>query len=98
MTPYGPWIVTKEEIPNPNKLEKKLWLNDMLKQSSNTENFIFGIEELIEFISGIMTLERGDVIATGTPPGVGEMKIGDVVEIEIEKIGRLRNRVACIRR
>ena len=96
--PFGPWIVTKEEIPNPNNLEIKLWLNGMLKQSSNTKNFIFDIEELVEFISGIMTLEKGDVIATGTPPGVGEMKIGDIVEIEIEKIGRLRNRVACIGR
>ncbi len=96
--PFGPWIVTRDEISNPNKLEIKLWLNGVLKQSSNTKNFIFSIEELVEFISGIMTLEKGDIIATGTPPGVGEMKIGDIVEIEIEKIGRLRNHVTCIRK
>ncbi|RLF60926.1 MAG: 2-hydroxyhepta-2,4-diene-1,7-dioate isomerase [Thermoplasmata archaeon] len=89
--PVGPWIVTKDEVLNPNALEIKLWVNGELRQSSNTKNFIFKVEELIEFISSIMTLEKGDIISTGTPAGVGELNRGDVVEIEIERIGRLKN-------
>ena len=89
--PVGPWIVTKDEVLNPNALGIKLWVNGELRQSSNTKNFIFKVEELIEFISSIMTLEKGDIISTGTPAGVGELNRGDVVEIEIERIGRLKN-------
>lgn len=89
--PVGPWIVTRDEVLNPNALEIKLWVNGELRQSSNTKNFIFKVEELIEFISSIMTLEKGDIISTGTPAGVGELNRGDVVEIEIERIGRLKN-------
>jgi 2-keto-4-pentenoate hydratase/2-oxohepta-3-ene-1,7-dioic acid hydratase in catechol pathway len=86
--PLGPWIETKlEAVP----LKIKLYLNGLLKQHSSTANLIFSVDYLISFISGIMTLLPGDVISTGTPPGVGPMKKGDAVEVEIEKIGTLKN-------
>jgi 2-keto-4-pentenoate hydratase/2-oxohepta-3-ene-1,7-dioic acid hydratase in catechol pathway len=88
--PLGPTLVKKID---PNRLSIKLYLNGEVKQSSNTSNMIFKVEELVSFISGIMTLFPGDIIITGTPPGVGEMKRGDMVEVEIEGIGRLKNRV-----
>ncbi|MHB8232983.1 MAG: fumarylacetoacetate hydrolase family protein [bacterium] len=87
--PLGPCIET--EIENPANLQIKGWLNGELKQSSNTSNLIFGPCELIEFISGIMTLFPGDIVSTGTPSGVGSLNHGDVFEIEIENIGRLKN-------
>ena len=88
--PLGPWLETKL---NPENLKIKLYLNGKLKQNSSTANFIFPINCLISFISRIMTLLPGDVISTGTPPGVGKMKRGDTVEVEVEDIGRLSNRV-----
>ncbi|MFQ6136604.1 MAG: fumarylacetoacetate hydrolase family protein [Candidatus Hydrothermarchaeales archaeon] len=91
--PMGPWIATKDEIGDPHRLNIELRLNGDVKQRSNTRNLIFKIPDLIEFISNIMTLESGDVIATGTPPGVGPMEVGDSVEVEIEGIGILRNHV-----
>ncbi len=89
--PFGPYIVAKEEIKNPQNLDIRLRLNGRIEQTSNTKNFIFDVPFLIEFVSGIMTLNQGDVIATGTPPGVGPVKRGDTVEVEIEGIGVLRN-------
>lgn len=89
--PFGPYIVAKEEIKNPQNLDIRLRLNGRIKQASNTKNFIFDVPFLIEFVSGIMTLNQGDVIATGTPPGVGPVKRGNIVEVEIERIGVLRN-------
>lgn len=93
--PAGPWIVTKEEINAENleelKLKIKLRKNGRVMQDSHTGNLIFSIPYLIEFISGIMTLEKGDIIATGTPPGVGKIEDGDKIEVIIEKIGTLRN-------
>jgi len=86
--PIGPWIST--DI-NPDKVNVKSYLNGKIKQASCTSNFIFKIRHLVSFISGIMTLNPGDVISTGTPPGVGPMKRGDTIEIEIEGIGRLKN-------
>lgn len=86
--PIGPCIET--EI-NPMNLNISLKLNNELKQNSNTKNMIFNVHELVEFISDIMTLLPGDIISTGTPPGVGPMHIGDTVEIEIEGIGKLKN-------
>ena len=88
--PLGPKIVSDLD---PGNLEIKLYLNGEVKQRSNTSNMIFAVNYLISFISQIMTLEPEDVILTGTPPGVGPMKIGDVVEVEIEGIGRLKNKV-----
>ncbi len=89
--PIGPWIITKDEIKDPHNLDIELKLNGETKQKSNTENLIFKIPKLIEFVSEIMTLYKGDIIATGTPPGVGSVKPGDTVEVEIEKIGTLKN-------
>ncbi len=87
--PLGPFIET--EIENPSNLQIKGYLNGELKQSSNTSNLIFNPYELVEFISGIMTLFPGDIISTGTPSGVGSLNHGDIFEIEIENIGKLKN-------
>ncbi len=90
--PLGPFIVPKEEL-GPSDVTVSSLVNGEVRQSSSTSNLIFDIPHLIEFISGIMTLEIGDVIATGTPPGVGELERGDVVEVKIEGIGTLMNEV-----
>lgn len=89
--PIGPWIETG--IADPHCLAITSRLNGEIKQSSNTKNLIFSVFELVEFISGIMTLNRGDVIATGTPSGIGPMNPGDEIEIELEGIGVLKNQV-----
>ncbi|MFH1563701.1 MAG: fumarylacetoacetate hydrolase family protein [Nitrospirota bacterium] len=89
-SPIGPFVV---DNINPHNLNIELILNDEVKQSSNTGNLIFKIDQLISFISFVMTLLPGDVIATGTPFGVGPIKSGDVIEVRIEKIGTLRNYV-----
>ena len=98
--PIGPWIVTPDEITDPHSLDIKTWLNEELRQYSNTKHLIFDCDYLIEYLSTVMTLEPGDIIATGTSSGVGVkmkprgyMKAGDVVRIEIEKIGVLENPV-----
>lgn len=88
--PIGPKIIKNI---NPNNLKIQSFLNDELKQNSNTKNFIFKVEELISFISQVMTLNPGDIIATGTPSGIGPMKKGDKIEIKIEGIGSLINYV-----
>jgi 2-keto-4-pentenoate hydratase/2-oxohepta-3-ene-1,7-dioic acid hydratase in catechol pathway len=84
--PIGPWIVS--DI-NPDNLNIKLFLNGVLKQNSSTKNLIFKTNFLVHFLSNIMTLLPGDVIITGTPSGIGSMKIGDKVEVNIEQIGSL---------
>jgi 2-keto-4-pentenoate hydratase/2-oxohepta-3-ene-1,7-dioic acid hydratase in catechol pathway len=86
--PVGPCIETELDPMNQNI---SLRINSKLKQNSNTKNMIFDVYELIEFISDIMTLKAGDIISTGTPPGVGPMNIGDTVEGEVEGIGVLKN-------
>ncbi|MBI4642606.1 MAG: fumarylacetoacetate hydrolase family protein [Deltaproteobacteria bacterium] len=89
----GPWIET--EIPDPDNLMVEAYLNGERKQHSNTSNMVFGVATLISFISRIMTLLPGDVIAAGTPSGIGPMRAGDVVEIRVENIGSLRNQVVA---
>lgn len=91
--PVGPRVVSGID---PDKLEIKLYLNGEIRQSSDTANMIFKADHLVAFISQVMTLERDDIILTGTPPGVGPMKAGDTVEVEIEGIGRLSNRVVSV--
>jgi len=86
--PLGPWIETEV---SPDDLKLETYLNGELRQSARTSDLIFGIPELISFISSIMTLLPGDIIATGTPSGIGPLAPGDVVEVKIEKIGSLRN-------
>lgn len=88
--PMGPMIETSI---NPFDLPISLKLNGITKQNSSTKNMIFDCYELLEFISEIMPLEPGDIIATGTPPGVGPMNRGDTVEAKIEGIGVLKNYV-----
>ncbi len=89
--PVGPYIT--EPGLDVSDLRIKTRVNGELRQDSSTSNLIFNVPRLIEFISGIMTLEQGDIIATGTPPGVGELFVGDEVEVEIENIGTLKNSV-----
>ncbi|MEM4290297.1 MAG: fumarylacetoacetate hydrolase family protein [Nitrososphaerota archaeon] len=99
--PMGPWIVTRDEIPDPQNLKIVSRVNGETRQDSNTRNMIFGVNYLVSFISTVMTLEPGDVIATGTPAGVGIfakpeprlLKINDVVEVEVEGIGVIKNNV-----
>ena len=88
--PIGPGVVT--DI-NPSNLTIELKVNGQLKQNSNTTNMIFSPMELVKYISSIMTLKKGDVIATGTPPGVGQLHKGDTVSITIENIGTLENTI-----
>jgi 2-keto-4-pentenoate hydratase/2-oxohepta-3-ene-1,7-dioic acid hydratase in catechol pathway len=88
--PLGPWLETKI---NPADLNIRLYLNEEIKQDSSTKNFIFSAPFIISFISKIMTILPGDVIATGTPPGVGPMKRGDHAKVEIEGIGELENQI-----
>jgi 2-keto-4-pentenoate hydratase/2-oxohepta-3-ene-1,7-dioic acid hydratase in catechol pathway len=90
--PIGPWIETRVD---PGDLKLETYLNAELKQSSRTSELIFGVGKLVSFISGVMTLLPGDIIATGTPSGIGKMNPGDVVEVRIEKIGTLRNLVVA---
>ncbi|MBA7642075.1 Ureidoglycolate lyase [subsurface metagenome] len=91
--PIGPRIVDTDEIKDPHNLNINLKLNGEIKQSSNTKHLLFKIPELLEYISTILTLEPGDIIATGTPSGIGPMQPGDLIEATIEKIGTLVNNV-----
>jgi len=86
--PFGPFIETELD---PSNLHISTYLNDEIKQSSNTSMLIFSVPKLISFISNVMTLLPGDIISTGTPSGIGPMKKGDTVEVHIEGIGILRN-------
>jgi len=88
--PVGPFISTEL---NPDNLEIRLYKNGQLMQDSSTSNMIFKVDKIVSYISKIMTLFPGDIIATGTPPGVGQLKAGDIVEVEIEGIGVLKNKV-----
>jgi 5-carboxymethyl-2-hydroxymuconate isomerase len=82
-------VVEKEKVPSPQNLDLALRVNGTLRQHSNTRNMIFGIDEIIAFISSVFTLEEGDLIFTGTPEGVGEVISGDQLEAELESVGRL---------
>ena len=98
--PFGPELVTADEVGDPGVLDIALRLNGQTMQNSNTKQLIFPVDFLVSFVSGIFTLKPGDVIFTGTPPGVGAarkppvwLKAGDNVEVEIQKIGLLKNPV-----
>lgn len=88
-TPVGPWIITADEVPDCSNLNMKLWVNDELRQSANTKDLIVDIPNMISIASSASTLYPGDVFATGTPAGVGLIKDGDTVTIEIEHVGRM---------
>jgi len=98
--PIGPIIIPKEKIANPQDLNIRSYVNGQLRQNSNTSEMIFRVKELLSYLSKFITLEKGDLIATGTPAGVGIfsgqkklLKPGDEVVCEIEKIGKLINKV-----
>lgn len=97
---FGPWLVTPDEIGDPHQLTIKTWLNNQLVQDDTTANMLHSIPEMIAYISTFTTLSPGDVIMTGSPGGVGKSRVpqlflheNDVIAVEIEKIGRLSNRV-----
>jgi 2-keto-4-pentenoate hydratase/2-oxohepta-3-ene-1,7-dioic acid hydratase in catechol pathway len=99
--PTGPWLVTRDEVPDPTNLRLRTWVNGVLKQDASTSAMIFGVGALVEYVSTAFTLEPGDVIFTGTPAGVGStrsprewLKAGDVVRVEITGLGVLENPVA----
>jgi 2-keto-4-pentenoate hydratase/2-oxohepta-3-ene-1,7-dioic acid hydratase in catechol pathway len=94
-TPLGPWVVTADEIADPGALTLRCWVNGELRQEASTGTLIFGVPDLVAYASSVMTLEPGDVIATGTPAGVGPVAGGDVVAVEIERVGRLEVRVSA---
>ncbi len=98
--PIGPWIVTPDELPDPHRLRLRTWVNGELRQDSNTKELIFDCFALVEHFSTAFTLEPGDIVATGTPAGVGILRkppqllaAGDVVRVEIEGIGEIENPV-----
>lgn len=102
--PTGPHLVTRDEIANPHELAVRLILNGQVMQQSNTNQFIFSIPQLIAYVSQVCTLEAGDLLFTGTPGGVGFarkppvfLKDGDLVEVEIQSVGKLRNTVVADR-
>jgi 2-keto-4-pentenoate hydratase/2-oxohepta-3-ene-1,7-dioic acid hydratase in catechol pathway len=99
--PVGPALVTRDEVPNPHNLDIRLRLNGKTMQESNTEQMIFSVAQLVSYLSVVFTLEPGDMVFTGTPPGIGHartppiyLKAGDEVEVEIDGIGALRNPIA----
>jgi len=101
--PFGPWIITADEVPDPHKLNIECRVNGVVKQSSNTSLLINDIPECIYHLSNGLTLEPGDLISTGTPSGIGNartppeyLRPGDVVEVEVESVGVLRNAVVDI--
>lgn len=101
-SPFGPWIVTRDEIADPHALDLKTWVNGELRQDSNTRHLVFDCYDLIEFLSTAFTLEPGDLIVTGTPSGVGIgfdpkrfLEVGDRVRIEITGIGAIENEVVA---
>lgn len=100
--PFGPWIVTPDEVGDPQNLAIRCTVNGQVRQNSNTREMVFDVYAMIEHLSQAMTLEPGDLILTGTPAGVGAvskppryLKLGDIVRIEIERIGAIEARVAA---
>ena len=98
--PVGPWLVTRDEVPDPQQLDLWLDVNGVRRQTGNTSKMIFPCDEIVSYCSKVMTLEPGDLIITGTPPGVGLgckppqfLKVGDIVELGIGGLGQQRQRV-----
>jgi acylpyruvate hydrolase len=99
--PFGPWVTTADEVPDAGNLNLRTWVNGELRQDASTSDLVFGGEELVAFIGQTCTLQPGDLILTGTPNGVGMamdppqfLKSGDVIRIEIERLGSIEHRVA----
>jgi 2-keto-4-pentenoate hydratase/2-oxohepta-3-ene-1,7-dioic acid hydratase in catechol pathway len=108
--PTGPWLVTRDEVPNPQKLGMWLDLNGNRMQTGSTKTMIFSVAKLVSYVSEFMTLEPGDIITTGTPPGVGMgikkdgqsapiyLKRGDVMTLGIDGVGQQRQKVVAFKR
>jgi 2-keto-4-pentenoate hydratase/2-oxohepta-3-ene-1,7-dioic acid hydratase in catechol pathway len=102
--PCGPWITTVDEIPEPNSLLLTTKVNGEIRQMSSTENMVLKVNEIISKLSKVMTLEPGDIISTGTPSGTGlsmssnskYLKDNDTVEVEVEKLGKIKNKVLYV--
>lgn len=92
-TPVGPWIVDVSDVPDVSNLTLRTWINGELRQEGTTADMIFDIPFLIEYLSSFMTLQPGDMIATGTPEGLADVVPGDEVVVEVEGVGRLVNRI-----
>lgn len=93
LTPLGPWIVDAADVPDPHALAIRTRVNGVVRQQGSTRDMIFTIPVLVEYLSGFLTLQPGDMISTGTPRGVADVVPGDVVEVEVEGVGMLENRV-----
>ena len=100
--PLGPWLVPASEIPDPQRLALRLWVNGEARQDGSTSNMVFTVAEIIRYLSQFMVLEPGDVINTGTPAGVAlgmpdapYLRVGDVMELEIEGLGTARQRLVA---
>lgn len=98
--PMGPWLTTGDEVPDPHALQLSLYVNGELRQSSSTGDMIYDIYQQIAYLSTVMTLEPGDLLATGTPAGVGIaldkfLKVGDVVRVEVGGLGHIENRIVA---
>lgn len=100
--PIGPWLVTPDEVPDPQALGLRLYVNGELRQELNTGGMVYGIAEQIACLSSVMTLEPGDILATGTTSGAGFgfdpprfLQVGDVVRVEIDTLGHIENRIAA---
>jgi 2-keto-4-pentenoate hydratase/2-oxohepta-3-ene-1,7-dioic acid hydratase in catechol pathway len=90
----GPWLTTKDEVANPNKLDLAIRVNGELRQSSNTDKLVYDVHRLIEYASSFYTLLPGDIIFTGTPEGVAPVKPGDLLSAEIQSVGKAEIRIA----
>jgi 2-keto-4-pentenoate hydratase/2-oxohepta-3-ene-1,7-dioic acid hydratase in catechol pathway len=101
--PLGPWLVTADEVPDPQNLGLRLWVNGNKRQDGNTSNMAFGVAEIVRYLSQFMVLYPGDAINTGTPAGVAlgqpepkpYLRAGDVMELEIDGLGRARQRLVA---
>ncbi len=98
--PVGPWLTTADEVLHPDRLGIRTWVDGELRQNGNTSELIYSFGEMIEELSSVFTLEPGDILATGTPSGVGQsfdpprfLKAGQVVRVEIEGLGHIENTV-----
>lgn len=87
--PVGPWITTADEVGDPTNLEMQLWVNGELKQHANTRDLVLDIPGMVEMAAAVMTLYPGDIIATGTPAGVGQVRAGDKMRVRIERVGEM---------
>jgi len=99
--PMGPWLVTRDEVPDPQALDVRLWLNGALMQEGHTRDMLFPVALLVSYLSQFMTLEPGDVVATGTPAGIGAfrkppvwLKAGDLLKLEVGGVGVLEHAIA----